>query len=133
VASIDVGCLCPSRPLGLPRLHQHSRLAGRLLPLELSLASCQGLLGFHQCLLRVAPALAHSKRIALHERMDDREDIGHAQTCQPLVRQLHQGRGSGTDPIEPRGAKGLEPLLSQRLPRGIGPIVPPPLPAGESP
>jgi hypothetical protein len=55
--------------------------------------------------------------------MDDMEEIGHAQTFQPLFRQLNQGLGPVTDHIEHPGTKGLEPLLDQRLPRGIGPIV----------
>src|SRR5580765_4811637 len=55
--------------------------------------------------------------------MDDMEEIGHTQAFQPLFRQLNQGLGPVTDHIQHPGAKGLEPLLYQRLPRGIGPIV----------
>src|SRR6516162_5462155 len=82
VAPIEVGRLFPSRHLGLPRFYQRFGLAGRWRRLEEALASCQGLLGFRQFLLGAAPALTQSKRIALHDRMDNMEKIWHAQACQ---------------------------------------------------
>src|SRR5215813_10637464 len=58
MAAIDVVCLFPSRDLGLSHLYQRSGLVGRLLRSTHLLASCQGLPGFRQCLLRVSPTLA---------------------------------------------------------------------------
>ena len=76
-----------------------------------ALASCQGLRGFGQVLLRVSPALAHCERITLHHLMGDMEEIGHAQAFQALFRKLDPGLGAVTDQIPHLGAQGLEPLL----------------------
>ena len=123
MASIAVVCLGPARHLGLPRLHQRSRLVGRLRRLEPPLASCQGLRGFGQFLLRVSPALANGQRITLHDLMGDMEEIRHAQAFQALFRKLDEGLGAVTDYIQHPGAQAREPFPDQRLPRGIGPIV----------
>ena len=87
------------------------------------LTSGQGLLGFHEVLARLAQASANDQRIALDDGMDDREEIGHAQTLQPLFGKLNQGLGPVTDQGEDVGSQGREPLLHQRLPRRLGAIL----------
>src|SRR5262249_46020665 len=99
MAPIAMVCLGPACHLGLPRLHQRSRLMGRLRGVEPPWVSCQNLRGFCQFLLRVSPALANRQRITLHDLMDDMEEIGHAQASQALFRELDKGLGTVTDHI----------------------------------
>jgi hypothetical protein len=83
------------------------------------LTSGQGLCGFREVLVRLSQVVANGQCIALDDLMDDMEEIRHAQTLQPLFGELDQGVGAITDEGEHPGAEGLEPLLHQRLPRGI--------------
>jgi hypothetical protein len=73
--------------------------------------------------VRLSQVATQSQCIALDDFMGDREEIRHAPTRQPMVGQLDQGRGAVTHQGQPPGPEALEPLIHQRLPRGIGAIV----------
>ena len=87
-----------------------------------SLELGQGLFGCLEFLLGLSQVSAKGERIALDDRMDDRKEIGHAQTLQPFFGELDQGLGSVTDQVQHPGTEALQPLIHSRLPRGIGAI-----------
>ena len=55
--------------------------------------------------------------------MREVEEIGHTEALQPLFGELNQRLGPVTDDREDLGSQGLEALIHQRFPRGIGPIL----------
>src|SRR2546426_442206 len=98
-APIGVVRLFPSRHLDLPCFHQYFGLWLRLIHLGWPWASCHGLLGFRELLMRLSQALANGKRITLHQIMHAMKEVRHTQALQALFGELDQGLGSITDQI----------------------------------
>ena len=115
--------LGPLLDLGLSHCHQCLGLCGVRRRGEPFLETGEGLRGLREFLLGLSHVLANGQRIALDDVRDDMEEIWHAEALQPLLGQLDQGVRAVTDQVPHTGSEDLEPLLQQRLPGGLGPIL----------
>jgi len=130
--------LCPPLPslhVRAPHLHVLLGLWGVLrLPLR-PRGPAEPLCGVLQLLVGVSHAPSTGERRALHQIMHTRTEVRHTQALQAFFGQLDQGSGPVTAEGPHTGSSGLEPLLHQRLPRGVGAILchlcPPQLPRGQ--
>jgi len=67
--------------------------------------------------------LAQGQGIALHNVVHAVKAIGHTQALEAVFGELDERLGSVTPQGEHAGAQGLQPLVHQCLPRGVGAIV----------
>jgi hypothetical protein len=66
---------------------------------------------------------AKGQGIALHNVMHEVKEIGHTQALKALFGELDERLGPVTHQIQHAGAQGLQPLVHQGFPRGVGAIV----------
>jgi hypothetical protein len=67
--------------------------------------------------------LPYGERVAFDDLMHKVEEIRHPEALQPLFGELNERLGPVTHHVQHTGSQGLQPLISQHFPRGVGPIV----------